>query len=320
MYFQWRQSRGASEKFHGAVVSHDCREDNRVFVETTHMGLALEQLARVTGVKKEKQAAIVHDWNNMWAVEASQGPRNIGMGYWDEIMRHYRGRSRNGIGVDFVNQDSDLSSYKLVICPMLYMLREDFADKLRAFTQRGGTLVVTYWTGVVDETDLCYLGDTPHGLLDVLGLRRLEIEGMYDGESRHVIAVDDAACAAEAQCDTLCEVAALEGAKPLMVYTEDYFAGSPALAVNSFGEGKAYYIAARFERDFYTALYKDVCSGILTPAWPGELPEGVMAVRRGQYVFLQNSLDVAVEGENFELAPYGTAVYEEKDGALVRFF
>lgn len=260
MYFQWRQSRGASEKFHGAVVSHDCREDNRVFVETAQLGEALQKLSRVTDSRKEKQAAIVHDFNNMWAIEGSQGPRNAGMGYWDELLRHYAGLSRNGVTVDFVNQDSDLSGYKLVVCPMLYLLREDFAAKLREFTQQGGRLVVTYWTGVVNETDLCYLGDTPHGLCDVLGLRRAEIDGMYDGETRRVIAADNAACAEAAEGSILCEVPVLEGATPLTVYDEDFYAGSAAVAVNAFGSGRAYYVATRFPMDFYTALYKDVCA------------------------------------------------------------
>lgn len=43
---------------------------------------------------------------------------------------------------------------------------------------------MTYWTGVVDESDLCRLGDTPYGLTKLLGLRRTEIDGMYDGETR----------------------------------------------------------------------------------------------------------------------------------------
>ena len=320
MYFQWRQSRGASEKFHGAVVSHDCREDNRVFMETAQLGEALQKLSRVTDSRKEKQAAIVHDFDNMWAIEGSQGPRNAGMGYWDELLRHYAGLSRNGVTVDFVNQDGDLSGYKLVVCPMLYMLREDFAKKLRAFTENGGTLLVTYWSGVVDETDLCYLGDTPHGLCDVLGLRRAEIDGMYDGETRRVIAADSSACAEEAAGSILCEVPVLEGAKALMVYDEDFCAGSAAVAVHDFGKGRAYYIATRFPMDFYTAFYCEAGKNVLAPAWPGALPAGVMAARRGKYVFLQNSLNEPVKGENYEFAPYGTAVYEEKDGKLERFF
>ena len=37
---------------------------------------------------------------------------------------------------------------------MLYMVREGFAERAEAFVANGGHLVTTYWTGVVDETDL----------------------------------------------------------------------------------------------------------------------------------------------------------------------
>lgn len=319
LYFQWRQSRGAFEKFHGAVVAHDGRDDNRVFVETAEVGKALKLLSRVAGARKQKQAAIVFDWANKWAMEGAQGPRNIGLGYWEEIMRHYAALSRIGIGVDFVNEDGDLSGYKLVVAPMLYMLREDFALKLRDFTASGGTLVVTYWSGVVGESDLCYLGDTPHGLTDVLGLRRCEIDGMFDGETRRCVAVNPS-MPAHALGGTLCEVAALEGAKPLMVYDEDFFAGSPAVAVNTYGEGRAYTLATRFDEGFYQPFYRTVCEGAVTPAWAGSLPGGVLATRRGAFIFLQNTLDTSVDLGAAELMPYGTAVFEERDGALERIF
>ena len=42
--------------------------------------------------------------------------------------------------------------------------------------------LLTYWSGIVDETDLCYLGGTPHDLMDVMGFRSMEIDGLYDGE------------------------------------------------------------------------------------------------------------------------------------------
>ena len=89
LYFQWRASRGAEEKLHGAVIGHDGREDARSFTETAQVGQELEALAEITAVKREKQAAIVHDWQNKWALEGSCGPRNAGMGYWDELKRHY---------------------------------------------------------------------------------------------------------------------------------------------------------------------------------------------------------------------------------------
>ena len=120
LYFQWRASRGAEEKFHGAVIGHDGREDARSFTETAHVGLRLEALAEITAVKREKQAAIVHDWQNKWALEGSCGPRNVGMGYWDELKRHYNALAREGIAVEFVDQNADLTGYGLVVVPMLY--------------------------------------------------------------------------------------------------------------------------------------------------------------------------------------------------------
>lgn len=307
MYFQWRQSPGAFEKFHGAVVAHDGREDNRVFQETAAVGSVLEQLSGLAGTGKEKQAAIVHDLSNKWAMEGAQGPRNLGLGYWDELMRHYSGLAKNGVNVDFVDEDGDLSGYKLVVAPMLYLLREDFARKLRDFTAAGGTLVVTYWTGVVGETDLCWLNDTPHGLTEVLGLRRTEIDGMYDGEYRRCKAVA-AGVPQEASGSILCEVAALEGAQPLMVYEEDFFKGAPAVARNTYGSGAAYYLATRFEKAFYPVFYQELCAPLFTPLWPTQLPEGVLVTKRGKAVFLQNTNAESVCIDGRELPGYGTMI------------
>ena len=316
LYFQWRASRGAEEKLHGAVIGHDGREDARSFTETVQVGQGLEALAEITAVKREKQAAIVHDWQNKWALEGSCGPRNAGMGYWDELKRHYNALAREGIAVEFVDQNADLAGYGLVVVPMLYLLTDAFAKKLCAFAQNGGTVIVTYWSGVVDESDLCRLGDTPYGLTELLGLRRTEIDGMYDGENRRCMPTAGCTLPA-AQASTLCEVATLDErdpAEPLSLYDEDYFAGHPAAAVHRYGKGRAYYLASRFDETFYRAFYHDAAKEIgLSPAWPEALPEGVLAVRRGSFVFVQNCTEQPVTVGNTVLARYRTAVWKDRD-------
>ena len=316
-YFQWRASRGAEEKLHGAVIGHDGRSDARPFRETAAVGAALERLAPAAGSKRPKQAAIVHDWENMWALEGSSGPRNAGLGYWQELARHYNALARAGITVDFIGQDSALDGYGLVVLPMLYLLRDSFAKAVCDFAARGGTVVVTYWTGVVDESDLCRLGDTPYGLTDLLGLRRTEIDGMYDGEFRRCLPVEGAPLALPAaQAGILCEVAALDEASPatpLAVYQEDYFAGAPSAAVHPWGKGRAYYLASRFDPTFYDAFYRAAArqAGLET-ACPAGLPDGVLATRRDGFLFLQNcSASPAAWPEGETLPGYGTAVYRE---------
>ena len=316
LFFQWRQAQGSSEKFHAAMVSHDCREDNRIYMECAELGNILKEIsADIAGTKREKQAAIVYDWSNKWALEDAQGPRNKGLSFKHELLRHYNGLRQNGIDVQMIDEDSDISGYKLIVAPMLYMLREEFAHKLREFVAGGGKLVVTYWSGVVNETDLCYLGDTPYMLTDVLGVRRMEIDAMYDGETRRCTSLCDE-LPETASGSVLCEVAALEGAEPLMVYDEDFFAGAPAVTVNAFGEGKAYYVATRFEEEFYKPLYEMICEGTVESCWPGHLGDGVLACSRGDYVFLVNTKDAVIWFKNAELAPYATAVYKKTESGL----
>ena len=312
LYFQWRASRGAEEKFHGAVVGHDGRQDARAFTETVQVGEKLESLSEIAAVQREKQALIVHDWQNKWALEGSCGPRNAGLGYWDELKRHYNALARAGIAVEFGDETADLTGYRLVVVPMLYLLTDDFAKKLCDFAQNGGTVVVTYWTGVVDESDLCRLGDTPYGLTELLGLRRTEIDGMYDGETRRCTPVSGCTLP-EAQASILCEVAVpndTDPAEPLSVYAEDYFAQHPAAAVHKYGAGRAYYLASRFDEDFYRAFYRDAAKELgLMPAWQQPLPAGVLAVKRGSYVFVQNCTEQPVTVGESELPRYGTAVW-----------
>lgn len=48
-YFQWRKSRCAAEKFHGAVVDHAGHEHTRTFRDAQAVGAALEKLADLRG-------------------------------------------------------------------------------------------------------------------------------------------------------------------------------------------------------------------------------------------------------------------------------
>ena len=91
----------------------------------------------------------------------------------------------------------------------------------------------------------------------------------------------------------LCAIVHDQGARVLARYGRDFYRGTPALTVNDFGKGKAYYLAARtdlaFLRDFYEIISRDLA---LPRALDKPLPQGVIATRRQgeeqDFVFLQN--------------------------------
>ncbi|WP_168123501.1 beta-galactosidase [Paenibacillus sp. HB172176] len=294
-YFQWRKSRGSFEKFHGAVVDHAGHEHTRVFGDVADVGDSLERLTEVTGTTVDAKTAILADWDNRWAVNDAKGPRNSGLHYEGTVMQHYRAFWRLGIAVDVIGREDDFSKYKLIIAPMQYMLDDAAGARIEAFVENGGTFVATYWSGIVDENDLCHLGGFPGPLRRTLGIWSEEIEGLYDHDRNALAFLEGNSLGLSGAFDSheLCELIHLEGAEALAVYRADFYAGRPALTVHAFGRGKAYYLATRASEPFYKPFYTEVAKAAgIERALETELPTGVTAQARtdgeNDYVFVMN--------------------------------
>ncbi len=288
LYFQWRKGRGASEQFHGAVVDHDGRDDTRVFKDVTGVGKALEELQPIYDKEKAPaEACIIYDWSNWWALDYVQAGQAKNMKYFDSVNMHYRSLWQMGVNIDFRDERdcTDLSGYKLVICPMLFMMKESFADKLREYVANGGTLLMTYFSGVVDETGNAWLGGAPHNLIDVLGVRGAELDAIWPDDKQAMALTDGRSF----KITELCEIPEMHGASTLGVYEEDFYAAMPCLTRHAFGKGQAYYLGAKLEQAGLDAIYADLAGELALPrALEDELPDGVVATERGGAIFLQN--------------------------------
>lgn len=304
-YFQWRQSRGGEEKFHGAVVGHDGRDDTRVFQQVTQLGAQLAALPQLAGTLNVADVAIIYDLQNEWALGLAQLSRNVEKNYQEQCIAHYQPFWQQGVTVDLADSTSDLAGYKLVIAPMLYMLRDGVAQRLQAYVAAGGTLVLTYLSGLVDASDLCFVGDSP--LRALLGLRVEETDVLFAHHSQTLMAQahdpaqeHELGLAGAWNVSHFADLVQVETARVLATYGEPPYAGLPALTENRYGKGRCYYLAARtdeaFLRDFYAGLSRQLG---LQPALPGPLPQGVTIQRRAQgeqeYLFVLNFLPCAQE-------------------------
>ena len=287
LMFQWRKGRGGAEAFHGAVVSHDGRSDTRVFNDVKHVGQVLEGLAPVLEKNVHAKAAILFDYENWWALNEVQAAHPGDMRYDEVVGRFHRCLWERGISVDFINMDVKEipDDYRLVIVPEAFMFRGGIGDALKAFTARGGTLLVTCFSGVVDGDDLAFMGDAPHGLTDVLGLRAEEVDALYPSESTSVHFSDGTECAAV----EILEIPRDVTAETLAVYGEDMVVGMPCVTRNRFGAGTAWYLAARLDQKGLRKVFDLILHETPLPrAVDTALPEGVAAAAREDIVFLQN--------------------------------
>lgn len=294
-YFQWRKSRGSVEKFHGAVIDHVGHLDTRVGREVSKLGDMLARLSAVAGCRTEARVAIIFDQQSRWAMDDAAGPRNMGLEYEKTVNEHYRPFWEKGIAVDVIDADQPLSQYALVIAPMLYMVRQGFAERAEAFVAEGGHLVTTYWSGIVDETDLCFTGGFPGPLRKLLGIWAEEIDCLGEGERNLVqgLAGNASGLQGPYQVRHLCELLHTETAQALATYRDDFYAGRPAVTVNRFGNGKAWHVASRndlqFQRDFFAGIINELA---LPQAVDADFPPGVVATARtdgeSTWVFVQN--------------------------------
>ncbi len=295
LYFQFRKSRGSSEKFHGAVVDHAGHENTRVFREVAQLGADLEMLDRVVGATASAEVAVLFDWDNHLAIPTAQMVRNIDKQYVETVIAHYEPFWKRGVGVDVIESLQDFGKYKLIVAPMLYMVRPGVAERIAEFVRAGGTFVTTYVSGMVNEEDLCFLGGFPGPLREVLGVWVEETDALPDHRQQAVLPVsaNPLRLPPISKARHFCDLVHLEGAEALATYGEEFYAGSPAVTVNRFGEGRAYYIASRNDADFQSAMAATLIDDLqLTRALPTDLPIGVSAQVRvsgsKRFLFLMN--------------------------------
>ncbi|WP_339321941.1 beta-galactosidase [Paenibacillus sp. FSL W8-0194] len=293
MFFQMRRSIGACEKFHGAVIEHAGHEHTRVFREVAALGEELKRLGdTLLDARSDAKVAILYDWENRWAIELSSGP-TVELQYVAEVHKYYDALFKLGIQADMIGVEADYGRYDIVIAPVMYMVKPGVAKKLEAFTAAGGTFVTTFFSGIVNENDRVTTGGYPGELRPLLGIWAEEIDALPRGQyNQIVIKKTFGELEGSYDCEMLFDLIHAEGADVLAEYGSDFYRGMPALTVNAFGKGKAYYVATSAAPAFLRPFLAKLCADQGVKPLVERLPEGVEAARRVKegrsFLFLLN--------------------------------
>ncbi|TCC50611.1 beta-galactosidase [Kribbella capetownensis] len=265
MFFQWRASRGGAEMFHSAMVPHAGPQTRR-FGEIAEFGTLLPRLAEVEGSSVPAEVAILWDVEAWWAMQSTQLPSS-GLDYLAAVRAAHRQFWTAGIGVDFADPGSDLSAYRLVVAPSLYLVSEQKADSIARYVEAGGHVLVTYFSGIVNGDAQVWLGGYPGAFGELLGLRVEEFHPVRE--------VD---LASGERGSLWSEDLRLTGAEAIDRYHGGVLDGSPAVTRNRYGDGLAWYVSTQLDDDAYRSLVTKVAgeAGVDAP----EPVEGVEMVRR----------------------------------------
>jgi beta-galactosidase len=284
LFFQWRASRFGAEKFHSAMVPHG-GTSTRIWREVVELGSDLAKLDELLGTRVAAEVGIVWDWQSWWALELEWRP-SVDLSYPDRISAFYDRAWRAHRTVDFVHPEGDLSRYPLVLVPSLYLTTPAAAANLTAYVENGGTLVVSYFSGIVDENDTVHPGGHPGALRELLGVEVEEFLPLRAGEQ---VILDGGLTA-----DVWTEQLVLTTAEPVLRYLDGPAAGSPAVTRHRLGRGTALYVSTRLNGSHLDAVLRE--AGM---APREDIPDGVEVVERvgssARYVLALNHTDRDVE-------------------------
>ena len=273
LFFQWRASKAGAEKFHSGMLPH-VGTDSRVWREVKALGAELAQLDALTSSRVDSDVAILFDWENWWALEQGSMPLND-IQLFQRVLTWYAELFRRNVTVDFAHPDDDLSRYRLVIAPHLYLVSQRSAQNIEGYVANGGAFLTTYFSGLVDPNDHVYLGGYPAPFRKFLGMWVEEFSAYGDAHTSQVKADDGR----EFPCSQWSDVIRLDGAETLAHYLDDYFAGSPAITRHRFGKGISYYVGTELGQAGLAWLVERICaeSGVRPPVG---LPASVELTRR----------------------------------------
>jgi beta-galactosidase len=326
MFFQWRQSRAGAEKFHSAMVPHGSTESSPAWQDVKRLGNELRRLDAVVGSRVQAEVAIIFDWESWWALELPSKP-SARVRQMEQMEAFYRALFEANVTVDFARPTDDLSAYRLVLAPSLYMVTDEGAANLVGFVERGGTLVMGFFSGIVDAAEHIRLGGYPKPFKEMLGLEVIDFRPLSDGQDIGLQFADGTL----ARGETWSEIIELSGAEIVATFGSSELAGRAAITARVLGSGTAYYTATRPDPLAMTRLMQ-IASARAAVRPAAETPPGVEVVRRvagkKPLLFLLNHRDVAVDvpiaaaGENLidgsqvhaglmRIEPRGVAVIRE---------
>ena len=303
VHFRWRNAVSGAEMYWHGLIDHS-NVPGRRFEEFASLCETAETLKAVQETEIKSEVAILYASDNEYAFKIQ--PQTHGMYYMEQLMLFHAAFKKLGLNVDIIGKHEDLSGYKVVVAPEMYVTDMGVVKRLYEFTEQGGTVILTNRSGVKDANNNCIMAQLPTVYRELVGAYVEEYNPI--GHDTGVLKLNDGSVY---QCRQWCDILCAEGAEVLACYDSDFYKGKAAIARNTYGKGAAYYVGTVGQKALYDRILREALEQAQIPIVEG-LPDNVeITTRTSDSVtvrFLFNNTDkeqcVKLEGQELCLAPF----------------
>lgn len=276
VYFRWRAARFGTEQFCHGVLDHD-GVPRRKYEEIKDV---IDSVKKISDdwIEADLKAdiAFYHDPENDWAWQIQ--PQSDQFNYINEFLRFYEPAHELNAAANIIRDDEDLSKYKVVIVPAYFLTKQSFNEKLKQYTADGGTVILTYRTGVKDKDNVVTDKTLPGELADLAGIEIHEYESLRESNSSQLKGTAGCLKNFTSEVKVWCDYIEPVSAEILATYDDAWFAGKAAITRNEYGKGEVYYVGCAPEpgllKELYRAIFKKTGTDIM------ESPDQVELVLR----------------------------------------
>jgi beta-galactosidase len=280
VFFRWRTARFGTEQYWHGLLDHDAHPSRR-YNEIKQMGSEIKKIGdQIVGSQVRSPVAMVLSYDSRFAFQIQ--PQNPFFSYSEHFHQIYKSFYSQHISVDITSPIANLSDYKVVVAPAIHLLSPATAENLKQYVKAGGILMVTQRTGVKDELNAVVNQRLPGLLAEVCGVEVEEyISLSKDMENSLEFVTPDLAGKGSLPVGVLCDILHPISAAVLAQYTQDFYAGKPAITINQYGKGQAVYIGGVGKAQLYDVLAAWLLEHIgLKPMLA--VPDGIEVTERWQ--------------------------------------
>ncbi len=303
VYFRFKAAPFGMEQYWYGVLDHDGIPRRRYY-ELQKTGEEMQKWGHLfQNAQTVTDTLIVKSYETGWSHRIKR--HTSGFDYDGIVHSYYRANNHLGTNPAVGSEDMISDKYKVVYMPAYSIVTGTLKEKLENYVRNGGTLVLSYRSGIRDEYNNMTTLTLPGKLRELVGATVEE----FDAAS-----VDVKVSGGLGKSTVWRDILSADSAETVAVYDSEFYKGSAAVTVNKFGKGKVWYIGCDLEDDALYKLVKRISDDAGAEYIPH--PVGTEAVKRisdgKEYTILLNYTDtpqtVSCGGADVTLVAYGIEI------------
>lgn len=298
LYFRFKSVPFGTEQYWLGLVDHDGIPRRR-FYEIKQTGKELNELSDVfVGAENKTDVLIVKSYEDVWSHKIKRHVEKFD--YRALLYSYYK--TNNDLGTNPACGSANMISdkYKIVYMPAFSIVSDKLKETLETYVKCGGTLVLTYRSGIKNSNNNMITETLPGQLRALAGVTIREFDSspieveLSDGFGKSVMWRD---------------IIDLETAQAIAKYNSEYYAGTAAITSNIYGKGKVWYIGCDLEENALYRLVKIISDD--AGAQYIKHPEGTEIIRRNangkEYLMMLN-----YTGDKVDMGLTGNSLLHKK--------